>query len=267
MIHPTCLQSRVRNTGTGDVHLLVVHLASPARGTVRPAEHGGPPNLDRTTEGNTANGRQTKGVRHVRVRSARPTRVLTGAVTGALLMATMGFGNGSASAATAELAPTAGTGSPNTGIGALKFSMRSGTLAAKTSPTLMARARMMLTRNRIVKIARAQLGDKYVAGHTGPNAFDCSGLTSYVYRTATGKTISRTSWTQYRASTKISRKSLLPGDLVFFFKRGVHHVGVYIGAGKMVHAARPRDGVEVAGIYDDWFAEHLSGFGRVLPAV
>ena len=192
---------------------------------------------------------------------------MTGAVTGALLLATMGFGNSSAGAAPAELSPTAGAGSPATGVGVLKMSLRTGTLAAKTSPTLLARARMMLTRNRIVKIARAQVGDKYVAGHAGPNAFDCSGLTSYVYRMATGKTISRTSWTQYRSSTKISRKSLLPGDLVFFFKRGVHHVGVYIGAGKMVHAARPGDGVEVSGIYDDWFASHLSGFGRVLPAV
>ena len=182
-------------------------------------------------------------------------------------MATMGFGSGDAAAAPAELSPTTGAGSPATGVGALKMSMRSGTVAAKTSPTLLARARMMLTRSRIVKIARAQVGDKYQAGHAGPNAFDCSGLTSYVYRMATGKTISRTSWTQYRSSTKISRTSLLPGDLVFFFKRGVHHVGVYIGAGKMVHAARPGDGVEVSGIYDDWFATHLSGFGRILPAV
>lgn len=192
---------------------------------------------------------------------------MTGAVTGALLMATMGFGNSLVSAAPAELSPPTGVGSPATGIGVLKMTMRTGALSAKTSPTLLARARMMLTRNRIVKIARAQIGDRYSAGHAGPSSFDCSGLTSYVYRMAAGKTIARTSWTQYRSSTKISRKSLMPGDLVFFFKRGVHHVGVYVGAGKMVHAPRPGDRVEVAGIYSDWFATHLSGFGRVLPAV
>ncbi len=192
---------------------------------------------------------------------------MTGAVTGALLMATMGFGSSSVDAVTTELSPSTGAGEVTTGIGALKLSMRSGALQAKTSPTMVARARQMLMRNRIVKIARAQIGDKYVAGRAGPTSFDCSGLTSYVYRMATGKTIARTSWTQYRSSAKISKKNLLPGDLVFFFKRGVHHVGVYVGAGKMVHAARPGDGVEVSGIYDDWFATHLSGFGRVLPAV
>lgn len=192
---------------------------------------------------------------------------MTGAVTGALLMATMGFGNSAVSAASAELSPITGAGAATTGVGALMLSIRSGTLAAKTSPTLLARARQMLVRNRIVKIARAQIGDKYVAGRSGPSSFDCSGLTSYVYRMATGKTIARTSWTQYRGATKITRKNLMPGDLVFFFKRGVHHVGVYIGAGKMVHAPRPGDKVEVAGIYGDWFATHLSGFGRVLPAV
>ncbi len=192
---------------------------------------------------------------------------MTGAVTGALLVATMGFGNGSVSAAPAELSPKTGAGIPITGVGTLKMSMRAGTIAAKTSPTLLARARTMLTRTRIVKLARAQIGDRYSAGQAGPNAFDCSGLTSYVYRMATGKTISRTSWTQYSSATKISGKSVMPGDLVFFFKRGVHHVGVYIGAGKMVHSPRPGDRVEVAGIYDDWFATHLSGFGRVLPAV
>ncbi|MDP2013505.1 MAG: NlpC/P60 family protein, partial [Actinomycetota bacterium] len=131
----------------------------------------------------------------------------------------------------------------------------------------LARARMMMTRSRIVKIARAQIGDKYSAGQVGPNSFDCSGLTSYVYRMAAGKNITRTSFTQYRTATKISGKSVMPGDLVFFFKRGVHHVGVYIGAGKMVHSPRAGERVKVSGIYDDWYAKHLSGFGRVLPAV
>lgn len=181
-------------------------------------------------------------------------------------MATMGFGSGGSSAAPNEQSPKTGAAeTPAKSV--LKLSARTGTVAAKTSPTLLARARMMLTRNRIVKIARAQVGDKYIAGQTGPNAFDCSGLTSYVYRMATGKTIARTSWTQYSSVTKIPRKSVRPGDLVFFFKRGVHHVGVYIGAGKMVHAARPGEGVRVAGLYEDWFSAHLSGFGRMLPAV
>lgn len=203
----------------------------------------------------------------MRVRFTQPTRAVTGAFTGALLMATMGFGNSTASAVPGELTPTSGAGSVTTGMGVLKMSLRTGMLSAKSSATVLARARMMLTRNRIVKIARAQIGDKYSAGSTGPNAFDCSGFTSYVYRSATGKTIARTSWTQYDAVTKVPRTKVMPGDLVFFFKRGVHHVGLYVGRGKMVHAARPQDGVEIVNLSGDWYKQHLSGYGRFLPAV
>lgn len=203
----------------------------------------------------------------MRVRSTRPSRVMTGAVTGALLLATMGFGHSASSAEPTQLAPTTGAGAPTTGVGVLTMSIRASAMSAKTSQTMLAKARQMLTRNRIVKVARAQIGDRYQAGSTGPNSFDCSGLTSYVYRVATGKTIARTSYTQYSSATKISRKNLMPGDLVFFFKRGAHHVGVYVGAGKMVNSPRPGERVKVTGIYDDWFATHLSGFGRVLPAV
>lgn len=192
---------------------------------------------------------------------------MTGAVTGALLLATMGFGHSASSAEPTGFSPATDAGAVTTGVGVLKMSMRTSAMSAKTSRTLLAKARQMMTRNRIVKVARAQIGDRYVAGGTGPDSFDCSGLTSYVYRMATGKTIARTSYTQYSSATKISRKNLMPGDLAFFFKRGVHHVGVYVGAGKMVHSPRPGEGVKVSGIYDDWFATHLSGFGRVLPAV
>jgi len=190
----------------------------------------------------------------------RPARAMTGVVTGALLITTMGFGSSPAAAATSAATPT--------GLSFKGVSLKTRTaMVPKSKPTLLARARTMLQRNRIVKIAREQIGDKYVAGHTGPNAFDCSGLTSYVYTLATGKTIPRTSWTQYRSVSKVSRTKVMPGDLVFFFKRGVHHVGVYVGAGKMVHAARPKDGVEIVNLADDWFSTHLSGFGRMLPAL
>jgi cell wall-associated NlpC family hydrolase len=54
-----------------------------------------------------------------------------------------------------------------------------------------------------------------------------------------------------------------PGDLVFYFGRGAHHVGLYIGNGKMVHAANPRSGVRIDNVLGPWYAQRFSGIGRV----
>ena len=86
-----------------------------------------------------------------------------------------------------------------------------------------------------VDTALAQVGDPYVYGATGPNSFDCSGLTSYAYKAA-GKSIPRTSKAQSTFGTAVSKANLQPGDLVFFYSP-VSHVGMYIGNGQMVHAS------------------------------
>lgn len=86
-----------------------------------------------------------------------------------------------------------------------------------------------------VDTALAQVGDPYVYGATGPNSFDCSGLTSYSYRAA-GITIPRTSKAQSTFGTPVAKADLKPGDLVFFYSP-VSHVGMYIGNGQMVHAS------------------------------
>ncbi|SFL38572.1 C40 family peptidase [Geodermatophilus ruber] len=88
-----------------------------------------------------------------------------------------------------------------------------------------------------VNTALAQRGDPYVWGATGPNAFDCSGLTTFAYKAA-GITIPRTSKAQAGFGTPVSKAALQPGDLVFF-NSPVSHVGMYIGNGQMVHAPTP----------------------------
>jgi cell wall-associated NlpC family hydrolase len=85
-----------------------------------------------------------------------------------------------------------------------------------------------------IKTALAQVGDEYVYGRTGPNQFDCSGLTSYAYAAA-GLLLPRTSGDQARAGQQVGRGALQPGDLVFFYSP-ISHVGLYIGNGMMVHA-------------------------------
>lgn len=110
------------------------------------------------------------------------------------------------------------------------------------------------------------VGARYRYGAMGPSAFDCSGLTSYVYARQ-GVRLPRTAASQYGAGTRISPSELQPGDLVFFAGttsgRGITHVGIYIGGGKMVHAATPRTGVEVASLNSSYYQSHYYGAVRV----
>ncbi|NEK57018.1 C40 family peptidase [Geodermatophilus sabuli] len=97
-----------------------------------------------------------------------------------------------------------------------------------------------------VDTALAQVGDRYVYGATGPNSFDCSGLTSYSYAAA-GVTIPRTSKLQSTSGTPVAKADLKPGDLVFFYSP-VSHVGMYIGNGQMVHASTASKPVAVVNL-------------------
>jgi cell wall-associated NlpC family hydrolase len=98
-----------------------------------------------------------------------------------------------------------------------------------------------------VRVALEQQGDPYVWAASGPNSFDCSGLILFAYRAA-GISLPHSS-RSLRAMTKsISADELQPGDLVFGGSP-VHHVGMYIGNGQMVHAPHSGDVVKVTSIY------------------
>ena len=97
-----------------------------------------------------------------------------------------------------------------------------------------------------IETALAQLGDPYVWGASGPDGFDCSGLTSYAYAAA-GVSLPRSSSAQSQLGRQVSRAELQPGDLVFFYTP-ISHVGLYIGDGKMVHARTFGQPVSVASV-------------------
>ncbi|TLS41310.1 hypothetical protein FE633_36850 [Streptomyces montanus] len=84
--------------------------------------------------------------------------------------------------------------------------------------------------------ADTQVGKPYVSGGSGPNSYDCSGLTQWAYAQA-GVSITRTTYTQQNDGTKIGRSQLKPGDLVFFNNLG--HVGLYAGNNTILHAPKP----------------------------
>jgi cell wall-associated NlpC family hydrolase len=85
--------------------------------------------------------------------------------------------------------------------------------------------------------AKKQLGDPYKRRGVGPNGWDCSGLTMKAWQSA-GVKLPHSSGQQYRIGKKISKSNLRRGDLVFFY-RGISHVGLYAGNGKVIHAPRP----------------------------
>ncbi|MFH8804457.1 NlpC/P60 family protein [Streptomyces sp. NPDC017936] len=97
--------------------------------------------------------------------------------------------------------------------------------------------------------ARAQIGKPYVWGATGPESYDCSGLTQAAWKAA-GVTLPRTTYDQVDAGTTVSLADALPGDLIFFYD-DVTHVGVYIGNGMMIHAPKPGAYVREESVYYD----------------
>ena len=94
-----------------------------------------------------------------------------------------------------------------------------------------------------VRYAMAQVGDAYVWGAAGPNAFDCSGLMMAAWGTA-GVSLAHSSRAQADTGTPVSKGDLQPGDLVFYYSP-ISHVDMYIGNGMVVGAQNPGDGVRV----------------------
>jgi cell wall-associated NlpC family hydrolase len=106
--------------------------------------------------------------------------------------------------------------------------------------------------------ARKHAGKPYAYGASGPNAFDCSGFTSYVYRQL-GFTLPRTAAQQRGATRTISRSEVMPGDLVFVHRGSyVSHVGLYGGKGRWFEASNPSQPV---GFNTPW--TNAVSYGRV----
>ncbi|GLY03821.1 MULTISPECIES: C40 family peptidase [Actinoplanes] len=112
---------------------------------------------------------------------------------------------------------------------------------------------------KVVAYAKALKGRPYRYGASGPGAFDCSGLTGYVYKKA-HVTLPRTANAQYHKARKLAASEVRPGDLVFWVSGGrAYHVGIYAGGGKVWHAPKPGDHVKLA----DIFSRSQVRFGRI----
>lgn len=121
----------------------------------------------------------------------------------------------------------------------------------------------------VVGYAMQFVGARYVWGASGPDAFDCSGFTQYVYKQF-GLNLPHSSAGQYSTNygTMIADPAdLRAGDIVFFvntYKRGISHVGIYIGDGNVVQALSPKLGVGVANLNGGYWAQHY--YGGIRPS-
>ncbi|MFG3546810.1 NlpC/P60 family protein [Streptomyces sp. NPDC047725] len=103
--------------------------------------------------------------------------------------------------------------------------------------------------DKAIAFARAQIGKPYVWGATGPDSYDCSGLTQAAWKAA-DVSLPRTTYDQVDAGTTVPVSQAQPGDLVFFYD-DISHVGVYVGDGMMIHAPKPGAYVREESVYYD----------------
>ena len=100
----------------------------------------------------------------------------------------------------------------------------------------------------VVRLAMAELGKPYVWAAAGPNSFDCSGLTMYVYAQV-GISLPHSADAQFRMGRQVNKANLQPGDLIFGGSQGyVSHVGIYIGGGNYINAPQTGDVVKVSSL-------------------
>ena len=107
----------------------------------------------------------------------------------------------------------------------------------------------------IVNYAYNFLGRPYVWGAVGPDTFDCSGFTSYVYRHCAGIEITRTTYTQINVGVPVSYNNMQPGDLVFTYNN--EHVGIYVGSGMYINATYPGSTIRVTPVTNFYAARRI----------
>jgi len=115
---------------------------------------------------------------------------------------------------------------------------------------------------RAATVAKQMIGVRYRYGGEDPNGFDCSGLAYYAYKRV-GVAIPRDSVAQQKAAKPVDLAHAAAGDLLFFDTRwNRHHVAIYIGDRRFVHAPTQGKRVSIDSLDDGYFLQHLTGVGR-----
>ncbi len=117
----------------------------------------------------------------------------------------------------------------------------------------------------ITRTAYAYRGARYRRGGTSSRGFDCSGFVKYVYSTK-GIKLPHSSRDMYHCGSPVAKNDLRQGDIVFFvntYRRGISHVGMYVGNGEFIHASTSRGGVRVDRLDSAYFRNKYAGARRI----
>lgn len=159
--------------------------------------------------------------------------------------------------------------SGNVAMGSTAFQPRPGTpYPVAFGPTKVVEGAAAGKAQKALDLALTFLGVPYRWGGTSPSGFDCSGLVYYVYAQF-GVKLPRVAADQARVGQPITRvEDLLPGDAVFFADSSgyIHHQGLYMGGGKMVHAPHTGDVVKISDITTGYYKSQFAGGRRYVPA-
>lgn len=118
----------------------------------------------------------------------------------------------------------------------------------------------------LISTAMGMIGIPYRFGGTNvETGFDCSGFVRAIYQETVGHILPRNAHEQAKATKKIDKKDLQPGDLVFFntMRRAFSHVGIYLGDGQFIHAPRRGKSVRVENMNTKYWAKRFNGARRV----
>lgn len=116
----------------------------------------------------------------------------------------------------------------------------------------------------VIEYAKNFMGVKYVFGGASSSGFDCSGFTMYVFKSI-GVDLPHSATGQSKMGTPVGRDELKLGDLVFFetYKKGISHVGIYVGNGSFIEASSSR-GIAVTSLSSSYYAPRYKGAVRIL---
>jgi cell wall-associated NlpC family hydrolase len=149
-----------------------------------------------------------------------------------------------------------------------KKTTASKTTTSKTTRTVASRGKAapvpMDKADAVIDYAKQFMGIKYVFGGSTPSGFDCSGFTMYVFKKI-NIDLPHSASAQASMGIAVSKSELMPGDLVFFqtYKKGISHVGIYIGGGQFIEASSSR-GIAVTSLSSSYYAPRYMGATRII---
>ncbi|MDQ6672209.1 MAG: C40 family peptidase [Chloroflexota bacterium] len=120
----------------------------------------------------------------------------------------------------------------------------------------------------VANLAQTYVGSRYVWGGSSPAGFDCTGFVMWVFGQF-NVPLPHNEAGQLGSGASVSADDLQPGDVVVFantYRRGLSHVGIYLGEGQFVHAVNETHGVMVNSLWDDYWGPHFVGASRPLPS-